>query len=319
MKNILIAMLLVQAIWAQQPTKRIEFEAPESYPEGVAFDKAANVFYVSSARLGTVGKVTKDGKYTALYSDSSLKSTYGLKVHPDGKKLYICAGDANYSKYSTSDTKKKMARLLIIDIKTGKKTADIDLALLVPGDHFPNDIAFDDKGNAYVTDSYADVIYKVDTSGKASVFSKSQLLHSAGVGPNGIVYHPQGFLLIANNGSGALIKIDMNAPEKGAKVKIDQFFPGADGMLLNDNATVTLVQNGGVNKIFRLKSTDNWNTATVAETTSIEDRFAFPSTAAVSGSETWIMNANFSELTEGNNVPSKKFSLQQAVFNPVKR
>jgi len=319
MKKYIILLLLAQLGWAQQPTKRIEFEAPESYPEGVAFDRSANVFYVSSARLGTVGKVTKDGKYSALYSDKDLKSTYGLKVHPDGKRLFVCAGDANYSKYSTPETKKKMARLVSIDLKSGKKLADVDLSGLVPGEHFPNDLAFDTKGNVYITDSYADAVYKVDADGKASVFSQSPLLKSAGVGPNGIVYHPDGFLLVANNGTGALVKLPLAEPQKGAKVKIDQFFPSADGLLLNDHSTLTLVQNGGVNKIFRLKSSDSWTTAEVLESTSVEDRFAFPSTAAMSGNDTWIMNANFSELTEGNNVPSKKFSLQQAVFRPVKK
>lgn len=319
MKKLIILLLLIQTAWAQQPTKRIEFEAPESYPEGVAFDKSANVFYVSSARLGTIGKVTREGKYLALYADKSLKSTYGLKVHPDGKKLYVCCGDANYSKFSTPDTKKKMARLIIIDLKSAKKTADIDLSGLVPGDHFPNDLAFDKEGNAYITDSYADAIYKVDANGKASVFSKSELLKSAGVGPNGIIFHPQGFLLVANNGTGALVKIEMTDPEKASKVKIDQFFPSADGLLLSDNNTLILVQNGGVNKIFKIKTTDNWVSAQVTESTSVEDRFAFPSTAAISGNETWIMNANFSELAEGNNVPSKKFSLQQAVFTPIKK
>src|SRR3954462_8558764 len=121
MKKLFLLFLFVQIIWAQEPTKRIEFEAPESYPEGVVFDNKANVFYVSSARLGTVGKVTTEGKYTELYADKSLKSTYGLKVHPDGKKLFVCAGDANYSKFSTPETKKKMARLISIDIKSGKK------------------------------------------------------------------------------------------------------------------------------------------------------------------------------------------------------
>lgn len=319
MKKLIISLLFIQIIWAQQPTKRIEFEAPESYPEGVAFDKAANVFYVSSARLGTIGKVTKEGKYTELYGDKSLKSTYGLKVHPEGKKLYICAGDANYSKFSTPDTKKKMARLIIIDLKSGKKTSDIDLSGLVPGEHFPNDLAFDSNGNAYITDSYADVIYKVDTSGNAVVFSKSELLKSAGVGPNGIVFHPQGFLLVANNGTGALVKIEVANPEKASKVKIEQFFPSADGLLLNDNSTITLVQNGGANKIFKIKTADGWVSAQVSESTSVEDRFAFPSTAAIAGDEIWVMNANFSELTEGNNVPSKKFSLQQAVFTPIKK
>ncbi|MGE6355995.1 gluconolaconase [Flavobacterium sp. NPDC079362] len=319
MKKYIILLLLTQLNWAQEPTKRIEFEAPEAYPEGVAFDKTANVFYVSSARLGTVGKVTKDGKYSVLYADQSLKSTYGLKVHPDGKRLFVCAGDANYSKFSTPDTKKKMARLISIDLKSGKKLADVDLSGVVAGEHFPNDLAFDKDGNVYITDSFADVVYKVDPEGKASVFSQSELLKSAGVGPNGIVYHPDGFLLVANNGTGALVKLPLASPQNGAKVKIGQFFPNADGLLLNDTSTLTLVQNGGVNKIFRLKTTDNWTTAEVSESTSVEDRFAFPSTAAVSGSETWIMNANFSELTEGNNVPSKKFSLQQAVFSPVKK
>lgn len=319
MKKYIILLLAAQLSWAQQPTKRIEFQAPESYPEGVAFDKAAGVFYVSSARLGTVGKVTKDGKYSEVYADKTLKSTYGLKVHPDGKRLFVCAGDANYSKFSTPDTKKKQARLLILDLKTGKKLNDIDLAGLVPGEHFPNDLAFDSGGSAYITDSYAYAVYKVDPKGTASVFSTSELLKTAGVGPNGIVFHPDGFLLVANNGTGALVKLPVSNPNSGTKVKIEQFFPGADGMLLNDTSTLTLVQNGGVNKIFKIRSSDNWTTAEVSESTSVEDRFAFPSTAAISGSETWIMNANFSELSEGNNVPSKKFSLQLAVFNPIKK
>lgn len=313
-----ILLLIGLATFAQEPTKRIEFEAPGSYPEGVAYDKTNNVFYVSSARLGTVGKVTKDGKYSALYEDKSLKSTYGVKLHPDGKSLFVCAGDANYSIYSTPETKKKEARLLTIDVKSGKKLADIDLSKLVSGEHFPNDIAFDTKGNAYITDSYAYVVYKIDTSGKATVFSKSELLKCAGVGPNGVVFHPSGYLLVDNNGSGALVKIDIANPGNAVKVTIDQFFTGADGLLLNDNNTLTLVQNGGVNKIFKIKTTDNWDTAKVTESTAMEDRFAYPSTVTVAGNDTWIMNANFSELAEGNNVPSKKFSIQLAVFKPVK-
>lgn len=318
MKKFIIFLLTGVSVYAQEPTKRIEFEAEGTYPEGVAYDIAANVFYVSSARLGTVGKVTKDGKYTALYSDKSLKSTYGVKVHPDGKRLFVCAGDANYSIFSIPASKKKEARLLSIDLKSGKKLSDVDLSKLVAGEHFPNDIAFDDKGNTYVTDSYADAVYKVDASGKATVFSQHDLLKSAGVGPNGIIYNPAGYLLVANNGKGCLVKIDVKNPSSVSKVIIDQFFPGADGMLLNDNNTLTLVQNGGVDKIFKIKTTDNWATAKVAESTALEDRFAYPSTAAMSGNDTWIMNANFSEIIEGNNVPSKKFSLQQAVFKPIK-
>ncbi|MFC6095665.1 gluconolaconase [Flavobacterium qiangtangense] len=314
----LIILLICASGWAQQPTKRIVFEAPETYPEGVAYHKASNSFFVTSARLGTVGKVTREGKYTEFYSDKSLKSTYGVKVHPDGKRLFVCAGDANYSKFSTEATKKKEARLLVLDVKTGKKISDIDLSKLVPGEHFPNDLAFDSNANTYITDSFSNAVYKVDTSGKASVFSQNELLRAAGVGPNGIVYNDGGYLLVANNGSGSLIKIPITDQSKASKVKINQFFPGADGMIMNDGKTLTMVQNGGVNKVFKIVSSDNWASATVSETTSSEDRFAYPSTATMAGAETWIMNANFSEIAEGNNVPSKNFSMQLAVFQPAK-
>lgn len=314
----LVIMLICASGWAQQPTKRIVFEAPESYPEGVAYHKASNSFFVTSARLGTVGKVTREGKYTAFYSDVSLKSTYGVKVHPDGKRLFVCAGDANYSKFSTPATRKKEARLLVLDVRTGKKISDTDLSKLIAGEHFPNDLAFDSDGNAYITDSFSNAVYKVDASGKASVFSQNELLESSGVGPNGIVYNDGGYLLVANNGSGNLVRIPVADPSRASKVKIAQFFPGADGLLMNDGKTLTLVQNGGVNKVFRLASSDDWSSAAVSETTSAEDRFAYPSTATLSGSETWVMNANFSELAEGNNVPSKKFSIQLAVFEPAK-
>lgn len=318
MKSFYLFFVTTFLAYGQQPTQRIEFEAPGSYPEGIAYSKATNLYYVSSARLGTVGSVTPDGKYSELLSDKTLKSTYGLKVHPDGKRLFVCAGDANYSIYSTPATKKKEARLISIDLKSGRKLADIDLSGLIPGEHFPNDLTFDDRGNIYVTDSYASAVYKVDASGKASVFAKGKLLESAGMGPNGIVCHPTGYLIVANNGKGCLVKIPLSNPSQAVKVNIDRFFPGADGMLLNDNNTLTLVQNGGVNKIFRIQTMDDWSSGKVVESTLSEDRFAYPSTATLSGNDTWVMNANFSELSEGNNVPSKKFTIQKAVFRPVK-
>lgn len=309
-----IILLFCVAGWAQQPTKRIVFEAPETYPEGIAYEKPSNSFFVSSARLGKVGKVSMDGKYSEFYADKSLKSTYGIKVHPDGKRLYVCAGDANYSKFSTAATKKKEARLLILDIKSGKKISDIDLSQLVQGEHFPNDLAFDTNGDAYITDSFSNAVYKVDVNGKASIFSQHELLKAAGVGPNGIVFNSGGFLLVANNGTGSLVKIPIADPSKASKVQIGQFFPGADGLVMDNGSTLTMVQNGGADKIFKIVSSDGWSTATVSQKTSVEDRFAFPSTATLAGKDIWVMNANFSELAEGNNVPSTEFSIQLAVF-----
>jgi len=319
MKKILFCFLVVgcSAVLPDEPTARIEFTAPDTYPEGIAYDSVANVYYVSSARTGAVGKVTPQGQYTTILADNGFKSSYGMKVHPDGKRLFVCVGDANYSKFTSPDTRKKMARLVSIDLATGKKVADIDLAGLVPGKHFPNDLTFDNSGNAYITDSFANVIYKVDSSGKASVFADHPLFKTEGIGINGIVWHPAGFLLTASSGTGCIYKVDINNPKNVQKVMAEQFFVNADGILLNDSNTLTLVQNGGSDKIYKLKTEDNWQSVKLAGTTLVGDRFTYPSTAAKVKDEVWVMNAKFSELTDSTSVPSTKFAIQYARFLPV--
>lgn len=318
MKNILWCFLLAGCAAAipDQPTTRIEFMAPEAYPEGVAFDSISNNYYVTSARLGTVGKVSPSGVYSVLFTDDTPRSTYGIKVHPDGKRIVFCAADANYSKFTSPDTRKKMARLVSIDKNTGRKTDDIDLSQAVPGPHFPNDIAFDKDGSTYVTDSFANVIYKVSKDGKVSVFADSPLFKTKGVGLNGIVFHPAGYLLTVSSGTGTIYKVDVANPRNVQKVKTDQFFMNGDGLLLHGDKLV-LVQNGGSDKIYELSSTDNWMSAKLSATTSSNDRFTYPSTATRAGDKVWIMNANFTELVDSTSVPSQKFALQHARFIPV--
>lgn len=301
-----------------EPSPRIEFDALESYPEGIAFDQASNAYYVSSARLGNIGKVTPQGSYTVLHADSTLKSTYGIKVHPDGKRLFACVSDANYSKYTHPTTRMKMARLISIDLKTGKRLSDVDLSMLVPGNHFANDLTFDAQGNVYITDSFAGAIYKVTPDGKPSVFSKHELFRTEGVGVNGIVYHPSGFLLVDNSAKGQLYKIDVKDPQNVQKIQIDQYFLGADGLILNDNNSLTMVVNGGSDKIFKLATTDNWSSAKVVASTSTEDRFTYPSTATLNGKQVWVMNAQFNQLLDSNSVPVKRFTIQQVAYKPNK-
>jgi sugar lactone lactonase YvrE len=320
LKYIAIGATLVTAFAAAkpEPSPRIEFDALEAYPEGIAFDQPSNQYYVSSARLGNIGKVSPQGVYSVLHADSTLKSTYGIKIHPDGKRLFACVSDANYSKFTNPSTRMKMARLISVDLKSGKKLSDVDLSMLVPGKHFANDLTIDNQGNVYVTDSFAAAIYKITPDGKASVFSKHEQFKTEGVGMNGIVYHSGGFLLVDNSAKGQLFKIDLNNPQNVQKVKIDQYFLGADGLVLNDKNMLTMVVNGGSDKIYQLSTSDNWASAKVAASTTTEDRFTYPSTATLNGKQVWVMNAQFNQLLDSNSVPVKKFAIQQAAFKPAK-
>jgi sugar lactone lactonase YvrE len=298
-------------------TPRIEFEAPELYPEGIAYDAGNDVFYVSSVYLGIIGKVDRSGKYTTILADSLLKSTFGMKIDTKKQMLWVCAGDPSHSKFKDSSTHKKVIRLIGIDLKSGKKVKDIDLSKLYVGKHFANDLTLDNSGNIYITDSYSPVIYKVNGNDQVSVFAQHELFGSIGTGLNGIVWHPDNYLIVGNNGAGCLLKVDVTNPQSVSKVKVNQFFPGLDGLLLDTDGKLVLVQNKEVNKVFQLESKDQWKSASVVGATKAEDRFYFPSTATFRGKEVWVVNAKLNEIAEPHKFLSKKFTLQQALFRPV--
>lgn len=317
MRKYLILFIFCAGCVATKPTKRINFTAPDAYPEGVAYDPGSGSFFVSSMRLGTIGRVTPEGQYSVFYHDTALRSTYGMKVHPDGKRLFVCAGDANYSRFTSLATYRKVARLMSFDINTGKKLSDVDLSGLLPTRHFPNDIAFDSSNNIYMTDSYANAIYKITPSGQASVFCKDKKFATVGIGLNGIVCHPGGYLLVDNSNTGSIYKVPLNDPSNVSVVKINQYFLGGDGLLLNDSNRLTIAVNGGNDKIYQLVTEDNWQSARLAATTLIADRFSYPATATFRNDEVWVMNAKTTELMDSNAYPSKIFAIQQAKFKPI--
>lgn len=303
---------------ADAQTSRITFQSPLLYPEGVAFNNKTNMFFISSVTTGTIGTADRHGNYKVFYNDQSLKSTFGMRIDTKRNRLWICAGDPNYSKFSDSSTYKKKIRLIGIDLSAGKKTEDIDLSNVYTGKHFANDLTLDDSGNIYITDSYSPVIYKVDATGKASVFATSELFKGEDVGLNGIVFSPKGYLLTTNTSNGSLLKIDIGNPGKISKVQLKNFYPGADGLLWNEQNNLVLIQNRGVNKAFQLTSNDNWNTAEAKAATAATDRFQHPSSGTIANGKIFLVNSKINELSDHTLPPSKEFSLQLIEFKPVK-
>lgn len=317
MKKLSILFFIFQTVSLAAQTDRINFTSPKLYPEGVCYSTQNKLFYVSSVITGTIGSVDMNGKYNEIYSDKDLKSSFGMKVDDRNNILWVCISDPNYSKYADSSTHKKMARIISLDLQSGKKVRDINLASLYSGKHFANDLTLDDSGNLFITDSFSPVIYKVDKDGKASVLLENNLFKGEPIGLNGIVF-TNGLLLAAQNSSGVLFRIDLKDPAKFTTVKMKNFFPGADGLLMDASGNLILVQNKGVNKIFRITSSDNWASAETKEATSAGDRFANPTTATRVNNDIYILNSKMHELQDSTLSQSKDFSIQIARFQPVK-
>jgi len=312
----LIVLSVCGTLHAQ--TNRITFQAPNVYPEGIAINSKTNKTYVSSVRTGTIGVVDSGGNYREVYKDENLKSSFGMKVDKSKGMLWVCIGDPNFSKNRSATTFKKMARIIAVDLTSGKKINDIDLSHLYSGNHFLNDLTFDNKGNLYITDSFSPVIYKIDANGKPSVWAESDKFKSKYVGLNGIAYHPDGFILVAHNTDGCIFKIDINKPENVSKVNIATFFPGADGLSLDESSNLVLVQNKGVNKIFKLSSSDHWKSAKVIAKTPSSELFQNPTTLSWNKKNLYVLNAKLNELSDSTIKPSDSFSFQQVIFQPKK-
>ncbi len=58
-------------------------------------------------------------------------------------------------------------------------------------------------------------------------------------------------------------------------------------------------------------------TLEVKAATATEDRFQYPTTAAIQDSRIWLLNSKLNENTDSSMTPSYEFSLQLVKFNPV--
>ncbi|GAB3576788.1 SMP-30/gluconolactonase/LRE family protein [Hymenobacter daeguensis] len=239
---------------------RISVPQAGIFPEGIQWDEANKRFYVSSRAKGTVGTVRDDSTYAEFGRDSRLISTIGLNLDASRARLLAAVSDNNFNPgVQNQATYRKLAALAIFNAGTGALSNFVDLGGLRPaGMHFANDIAVDAAGNAYITDSMSPIIYKVDLQGNATVFlENAQLSGGTGFGLNGIVYHPDGYLLTAKTSDGTLYKVPISNPAGFTTVSKTQSLVGADGLLLADNNTL-LVVSGSQSTVFRMTTADAW-------------------------------------------------------------
>ena len=247
--------------------ERITFSSSRLYPEGITYSPVLDKFLVSSITQGKIGTVDQNGRYADLIMDSQLISSIGMKIQ--NGHLYVCNGDQGVSTKSTPQTIGKTAGLFIYDLSTRQALRRVDLTTLLPNaNHYANDIAFDPAGNAYVTDSFAPVIYKVpaDTT-RPSILINSPLFSGASgtINLNGIVYHPDKYLIVVKANEGKLFKVDLANPSNITEIT-GANLPNGDGMLLYNNDLYIV---NGRNKVSQVRSTDGWKTASIIKTDSV--------------------------------------------------
>lgn len=161
-------------------------------PESITIDHAGNLYF---SDLSTIQKLTPSGTQTTFSTLPIPVFALGVKVGPDG-----CV-------YNTSvSLNPSVAGAFVWKTCTEGSTAQVFATLDPAGG--PNDLAFDDCGNIFVTDPFLGRVYKVTHSGTPSIWLQDSRLdgnpadpflkfHSVGV--DGIAFDLTGRNLYLGN------------------------------------------------------------------------------------------------------------------------
>jgi hypothetical protein len=278
----------------------ITVQKPALYPETVEYNHKHDRFVVGSFREGAIYEVDGNGVVTLFVEDHRLCSVLGLAVDDQRGRLWAVSSDMGASIHPSAAGPRKAADVGVYDLSTGAPITYVDVSGVFSGPHLLNGIAIDRDGNAYVTDSFSPVIYKVDASGVASVFIRSDQFAGDGINLNGLVVHPDGYLLVVKKSNGALFKVPLANPSAFSQVKIGQSFVGGDGVLLIGKKDLVIVANKtpsvASNAAFALSSDDGWDTAKVGQVEPLGD--VYPTTAVMRNGQIYVLYTKLNELIQ---------------------
>ncbi len=310
MKKIITTVLFL-AIIITTNAQNIEFNSKELYPEGTAYSKKQNTFFVSSLHYGKISKVDFKGNVTDFITDEELISTIGILADDKRKLLYVCISDPGVSLKTNAATQMKLAKLAAYDLETGKRKFIADLgALNKDGGNFANDVTFDDEGNIFVTNSFSPLIYKITQTGEASIFATSDMWKGEGFNLNGIVFHKDGYLIAAQSNTGILYKINLLNPTIITKIKTTPLL-GADGLVLANNNELLVISNSA-QKVVRLLLDNKCENATADG--EVNTKFSFPTTGLFLKKKYYVLNAKLNEIFDPKATKTSNFLLQQIQF-----
>ncbi|XP_060185449.1 uncharacterized protein LOC132614911 [Lycium barbarum] len=256
----------------------ITFRSPSLYPESFTWNPNSHNFISGGTRHQELLSISSHtGLTETLISDTDLPSNssfLGLAIDRRNNRLLACihriptaAFPSPFNALAAYDlhTHRRIFLTPLLDNEDQNPIATVTETIRPAA---ANDVAVDFSGNAYITNSDGDFIWKVNVEGKASIFSRSEVYKSHPVdmtvdyhkcGLNGVVYISEGYLLVVQSNTGKMYKVNVN--DGTAKtVNLNKDLTAADGMAVRSDGVVLVVSQ---HKLYYLKSENNWDEGVV--------------------------------------------------------
>jgi sugar lactone lactonase YvrE len=210
-------------------------------PESIAADHCGNL-YVSVAQ--SVRKVDAQRQVTTIATLPlpAGANSNGLKVGPDGW-IYIVSNS-----FSPVPSAAFVWRV--------SPTGAVEQFAALDPNGFPNDLAFDDDDNMYVTDSFLGLIWKIDPHRVVSVWASDPLLFGNPAAPvvpihdlgaNGIAFdRKERNIYISNTDYGKILRVSFDRGHHAGPVQVfvdDPLLRGIDGVAFDTKENLYVAVN----------------------------------------------------------------------------
>jgi sugar lactone lactonase YvrE len=237
------ALLLTSNAEAATPQQLVTFDASlGQLPESIAADARGNLFVSMGSQ---VSKITPSYAVSTLASLPIAAGAFatGVKIAPNGS-LFVASG--------AFDPTLNASNVFSINTATGS----VSLVTSLDPDGFPNDMAFDDAGATFLTDSSLGVVWKIKPNGVASIWLSDPLLLGSTTAPalgfpfgaNGIVFDKaRRNLYISNTDLGAVLSVRVRPNGTPGDVEVfaaDAELIGADGLAFDRSGKLYVAVNG---------------------------------------------------------------------------
>ena len=258
-------------------------------PEGIEYDEDNGRFLTGSLAEGTIFVIERDGRVVPFIRDADLVSSVGIEVDEDRDRLLVANSDrAVFGDQNATGH----AKLGVYNLMTGERLAMVDVGATVgaPARYFANDVTVDGEGNAYVTDTFANAIYRVTSAYEPSVLHRFTDLPQ-GVQLNGIVHHSGGYLLVV--AGDRIYKVPVANPAGTTQVNVSEPVGGQDGIVLTADGRLVATSNSATEpRLVAFRSNDNWTSAQRAGVAVLNGQ---ATTAAVVGNDIWAVHPHFGD------------------------
>jgi hypothetical protein len=130
-------------------------------------------------------------------------------------------------------------------------------------------------------------------------------------GLNGIVYHPNGYLIASRSDNGKLFKVTIGNTPVVSEITTTTVFSSADGLSLDSENNLILACNSTLNTVFKISTSNNWSSGTVSGTFATGD--VLPTTLATRDNTKYVLYTYLGSLFGG--LPAvTTFKIQKVKF-----